>query len=110
MGAEGRARERSGGADGASRATDAAASLPGSTWRSPFSTRYTSRAMQDLFSERERARLWREIWIALAECQRELGLDLPAREIAALRKRIDDIDLARAAELEAELRHDVMAH
>jgi adenylosuccinate lyase len=79
-------------------------------WRSVFSSRYTSEEMQELFSERARARLWREIWIALAETQRELGLDLPAREIAALAKRIDEIDLARAAELEKSLRHDVMAH
>jgi len=83
---------------------------PGSVWRSPLSSRYTSREMQELFSERTRARLWREIWIALAETQRELGLDLPAKEIAALAKRIDEIDLARAAALEKELRHDVMAH
>jgi adenylosuccinate lyase len=66
--------------------------------------------MQELFSERARARLWREIWIALAETQRELGLDLPAKEIAALAKKIDEIDLARVAVLEKELRHDVMAH
>ncbi|HET6162931.1 MAG TPA: adenylosuccinate lyase [Planctomycetota bacterium] len=83
---------------------------PGSLWRSALASRYTSRAMQELFSERRRAKLWREIWIALAETQRELGLDLPAADIAALARRIDDIDLARAAELEKTLRHDVMAH
>jgi adenylosuccinate lyase len=82
----------------------------GAVWRSALASRYTSRAMQELFSERRRAKLWREIWIALAETQRELGLDLPAAEIAALARRIDDIDLARAAELEKTLRHDVMAH
>ncbi|MBL8843516.1 MAG: adenylosuccinate lyase [Planctomycetes bacterium] len=82
----------------------------GALWRSPLSSRYTSRAMQELFSERARARLWREIWIALARTQRELGLELPAAAIDALEQRIDEIDLARAAELEKELRHDVMAH
>jgi adenylosuccinate lyase len=83
---------------------------PGSLWRSALASRYTSRAMQELFSERRRAKLWREIWIALAETQRELGLDLPAADIAALARGIDDVDLARAAELEKTLRHDVMAH
>ncbi len=82
----------------------------GALWRSPLSSRYTSKAMQELFSDRARARLWREIWIALARTQLELGLDLPGRDIDALEKRIDEIDLARAAALEQELRHDVMAH
>ncbi len=82
----------------------------GALWKSPLSSRYTSRAMQELFSERARARLWREIWIALARTQRELGLDLPEAAIDAVEKRIDEIDLARAAVLEKELRHDVMAH
>lgn len=91
-------------------ANEGAAPSAGALWRSALSSRYTSRAMQELFSDRTRARLWREIWIALAETQRELGLDLPAQEIAALAKRIDEIDLARAAELEKSLRHDVMAH
>jgi adenylosuccinate lyase len=91
--------------DAATRARD-----DGTLWRSPLSSRYTSRAMQELFSERTSARLWREIWIALARTQRELGLDLPEKEIAALERRIDEIDLARAAQLEKELRHDVMAH
>jgi adenylosuccinate lyase len=66
--------------------------------------------MQELFSDRTRARQWREIWIALARTQIELGLDLPKREIDELERRIDEIDLARAAALEKELRHDVMAH
>jgi adenylosuccinate lyase len=91
-------------------AKEEAASLPGAVWRSALSSRYTSAQMQELFSDRTRARLWREIWIALAQTQRELGLDLPAAEIAALEKKIDQIDLARAAELEKTLRHDVMAH
>ncbi len=82
----------------------------GALWTSPLASRYTSRAMRELFSPRTRARLWREIWIALARTQRELGLDLPEKEIAALERRIDEIDLARAAALEKELRHDVMAH
>lgn len=91
-------------------ANEGATPSAGALWRSALSSRYTSREMQELFSDRTRARLWREIWIALAETQRELGLELPAKEIAALSKRIDDIDLARAAELEKTLRHDVMAH
>jgi adenylosuccinate lyase len=91
-------------------ANEGTAPTPGAVWRSALSSRYTSREMQELFSDRTRARLWREIWIALAQTQRELGLDLPEKEIAALARRIDEIDLARAAELEKSLRHDVMAH
>ncbi len=87
-----------------------AAGAGDAVWRSPLSSRYTSREMQELFSERTRARLWREIWIALARSERELGLPLPEAEIDALAARIDDLDLGRAAELEKELRHDVMAH
>jgi adenylosuccinate lyase len=93
-----------GASDGGERMDD------GARWRSPLASRYTSREMQELFSEKARARLWREIWIALARTQRELGLELPEKEIDALEKRIGEIDLARAAALEAELRHDVMAH
>jgi adenylosuccinate lyase len=91
-------------------ASDGGDARPGALWQSPLSSRYTSREMQELFSERAKIRLWREIWIALARTQVELGLDLPLKEVDALEKRIDEIDLARAAALEKELRHDVMAH
>jgi adenylosuccinate lyase len=66
--------------------------------------------MSALFSERATALLWRRIWLALAESQRELGLPIAAGQIAALRANLERIDFERAAALEGELRHDVMAH
>lgn len=76
----------------------------------PISQRYASAAMQELFSPLERVRVWRDLWIALAQHQRELGLPITAAQVAELRAARDRIDLDRAAEIERELRHDVMAH
>ncbi len=83
---------------------------PDATYRSPLAARYASRAMQENFSARRRALVWRDLWIALAECQQELGLAVRPEQVDALRVARDDLDLARVAELERELRHDVMAH
>jgi adenylosuccinate lyase len=67
--------------------------------------------MIGLFSARNRIRNWRQIWIALAEAQQELEIGgVSTEQVAALRKAAADIDFVRAAELERELRHDVMAH
>lgn len=83
---------------------------PHAAYSSPLAGRYASRAMQENFSARRRALVWRDLWIALAECQRELGLDIGATQVEALRAAREDIDFDRVAELERELRHDVMAH
>jgi adenylosuccinate lyase len=77
---------------------------------SPLSTRYASPAMQLLFGDQNRVGLWRRIWIALAEAQREVGLAIPDAAIAEMRHAADDIDFVRAAEFETRFRHDVMAH
>jgi adenylosuccinate lyase len=66
--------------------------------------------MARLFSARHRFEQWRRLWIALAECQRELGLPITEEQIAALRGRAGDLDLDRVAELERRTRHDVVAH
>jgi adenylosuccinate lyase len=66
--------------------------------------------MQALWSERRRIGLWRRLWLALMESERELGLDIPVEAIAQLRAHLDDVDLSRAAEYEKRMRHDVMAH
>jgi adenylosuccinate lyase len=66
--------------------------------------------MQALWGERRRIGLWRRLWLALMEVERELGLEIPERALVELRAHLDDADLARAAELEKRLRHDVMAH
>ena len=73
--------------------------------------RYASREMQAVFSPGHRYGTWRRLWLALAESQRELGLDIPADAITQMRAALDQpIDLARAAEYERRFRHDVMAH
>lgn len=67
--------------------------------------------MAALFSVRHRVQTWRQIWIALAESQAELGVGgVTFDQVAALKEAVDRIDFDRAAELERELRHDVMAH
>jgi adenylosuccinate lyase len=77
----------------------------------PLVSRYASEEMLALFSERNRIRTWRRLWIALAEAELELGIGgVTEAQVTALRDAADRIDWGRAAELERELRHDVMAH
>ncbi len=76
----------------------------------PLTGRYASEEMSRVFSPMTRFRTWRALWIALADGEREQGLPIPAEALDAMRASADDIDLERAAELERELRHDVMAH
>lgn len=81
------------------------------TYENPLISRYASAEMATLFSARTRIRTWRRIWIALAEAQHELGIGgVTADQVTALKQVAEDIDFARAGELERELRHDVMAH
>jgi adenylosuccinate lyase len=77
---------------------------------SPLSTRYASERMRRLFSAHHRALVWRDLWIALATCERELGLAIGAEQIAELEATRTSIDLEAVARHERELRHDVMAH
>lgn len=77
---------------------------------SPLSQRYASPEMQRLWGPRHRAGLWRRLWLALAESQRELGLPIAEPALAAMRAHLDDADLATVAEYERRFRHDVMAH
>ncbi|TVP47337.1 MAG: adenylosuccinate lyase [Gemmatimonadales bacterium] len=76
----------------------------------PLSERYASPEMQRVFSPAHRFGTWRRIWLALAEAQQELGLDIPAEALEQMRATLDDLDLAAAAEYERRFRHDVMAH
>jgi adenylosuccinate lyase len=78
------------------------------TYLSPFTWRYGSDEMRRIWSEMHKRRLWRRIWVALATAQMETGLVTP-EQLAELRARQDDVDWRRAQELEAELRHDLMA-
>lgn len=81
-----------------------------STYQSPLASRYASREMQENFSAKRRTLVWRDLWIALAECQKELGLEIQEEQINALKAARENIDFNRVAALEKELRHDVMAH
>jgi adenylosuccinate lyase len=78
------------------------------TYLSPFTWRYGSEVMRGIWSEVNKRRLWRRIWVALATAQAEAGLVTEA-QVADLRAHESDIDLERAEELEAALRHDLMA-
>lgn len=75
----------------------------------PLASRYASRAMVRLLSPLYRMRVWRRLWIALAEAEAELGLPITAAQLDELRASQDDVDLAAIARFESELRHDVMA-
>ncbi len=84
--------------------------MTGARYQSPLGSRYASPAMQHLWSERHKIGLWRRIWLALAETERDLGLDVPAQAIAEIQAHLDDCDLDVAARYERRFRHDVMAH
>lgn len=77
---------------------------------SPFSERYPSEAMQYLFSPDKKFRTWRQLWIALAESEMELGLPITHEQINQLKSHADDINYDVAKAQEALVRHDVMAH
>lgn len=80
-------------------------------YQEPLVSRYTSREMQKLFSERYKFTHWRKCWVALAEAQHELGLNaVTAAMVAELKANVDNINFEVAAEKEREIRHDVMAH
>jgi adenylosuccinate lyase len=80
------------------------------TYVSAFSTRYCSKEMQFLFSAQKKHSTWRKLWVILAESEMELGLNVTSAQVNELRAAINNIDFARAEELERRLRHDVMAH
>ena len=79
-------------------------------YQNPLCGRYASREMQHVFSADVKFSTWRQLWVALAEAERELGLDISEEQIAELREHINDIDYNKAKEYESKLRHDVMAH
>jgi adenylosuccinate lyase len=79
-------------------------------YESPLGTRYASLEMQRLWGPRHRIGIWRRLWLALAEAQHELGIDIPDAALEEMRAHLDDVDLDSAAEYERRFRHDVMAH
>ncbi|MGD9857108.1 MAG: adenylosuccinate lyase, partial [Planctomycetaceae bacterium] len=79
-------------------------------YENPLITRYASRAMSRIWSAQYKHSTWRKLWVALAEAERELGLDISPAQLDELRAHVDDVDFVAAAKYERELRHDVMAH
>ncbi|MGI6212124.1 MAG: adenylosuccinate lyase [Anaerovoracaceae bacterium] len=80
------------------------------TYTSPLSERYPSKEMKYLFSPEKKFRTWRKLWIALAEAEKELGLDITQEQIDELKAHQDDINYDVAKEREKVVRHDVMSH
>ncbi|MBQ4190422.1 MAG: adenylosuccinate lyase, partial [Clostridiales bacterium] len=79
-------------------------------YESPLNSRYASPEMQFIFSPDKKFTTWRELWIALAEAEKELGLNITDEQIADLKAHKNDIDYEDAAAEEKIRRHDVMAH
>ena len=80
------------------------------SYTSPLSERYPSKEMKYIFSPEKKFRTWRRLWIALAEAEKELGLDISDEQIAELRAHAEDINYDVAKAREKEVRHDVMSH
>jgi adenylosuccinate lyase len=78
------------------------------TYLSPFTWRYGGQAMRELWSERYKRRLWRRIWLVLAEAQYAMGL-VTAEQVTDLRAHVDQVDIKRAHQIEADIQHDLMA-
>lgn len=79
-------------------------------YQSPLSLRYASKEMQEIFSNDKKFKTWRRLWIALAQAEQELGLDITDEQIEELITHKDDINYDVAKEREALVRHDVMSH
>ena len=79
-------------------------------YENPLCRRYAGREMQEIFSDDRKFSTWRRLWLALAESEKELGLDISDEQLDEMRAHIYDIDYAAAAQREREVRHDVMAH
>jgi adenylosuccinate lyase len=79
-------------------------------YQNPLVSRYASAAMIEIWSERRKFQTWRRLWVALAEAEQELGLEITDAQIKEMRDHVDDLDFAVAEAYERKLRHDVMAH
>lgn len=79
-------------------------------YENPLCTRYASDRMKRIFSNDTKFSTWRRLWIALAEAEKELGIDIRQEQIDQMKANVENIDYALAQKLEKELRHDVMAH
>lgn len=84
--------------------------MAANTYESPLNSRYASKEMLYLFSPDKKFSTWRKLWIALAESEKELGLDITDEQIAEMKEHIYDVNYDVAREREKEVRHDVMSH
>ena len=84
--------------------------MDNSVYQNPLITRYASSEMSEAFSDKKRFTLWRKLWIALAESEMELGLNITQQQIDEMRKYAVDINFEAAENYEKQIRHDVMAH
>lgn len=80
------------------------------SYKNPLEERYSSEEMLFNFSHNNKFRTWRQLWIALAEIEKDLGLEISDEQIAELKANAENIDYDKAAEYEKKFRHDVMAH
>ncbi|MGI5849308.1 MAG: adenylosuccinate lyase [Christensenellales bacterium] len=79
-------------------------------YENPLITRYASKEMAETFSDDKKFKTWRKLWIALAECEKELGLDITDEQIEEMKRYKEEINYDVAEERERAVRHDVMAH
>ena len=79
-------------------------------YRSPLASRYAGEAMRTLFSPQRKFSTWRRLWLALAEAQQKLGLDITDKQLKEMADHLDDVDFEAVAEYERKFRHDVVAH
>ena len=79
-------------------------------YENPLISRYSSQEMGNIWSSQRKFTTWRQLWLALAESQHELGLEISQEQLAEMRSSLDSIDFEVAREHERRLRHDVMAH
>lgn len=80
------------------------------TYTTPLNTRYASKEMSYIFSDEKKFKTWRKLWVALAECEKELGLNITSEQIDELKANMENINYEDAKKREKEVRHDVMSH
>ncbi len=79
-------------------------------YNTPLNTRYASKEMSYLFSDEMKFKTWRKLWVALAQSEKELGLNISEEQIKELKENVDNVNYEVAEQREKEVRHDVMSH
>ena len=79
-------------------------------YESPLNSRYAGKEMKYIFSPDKKFTTWRKLWVALAESEKQLGLDITDKQIEQMKAHIDDVNYEVAEKREKEVRHDVMSH